>query len=280
MMIFLFLACIGFSIGIMAGLIGIGGALLTVPTLLYIYPSVFPQAPALSMTAITDITAMQSLAAGVSSVRIHWKKNNLIPPLVVSIGLWSMLGGLIGGLTTHWYSNLTLKILFAIMMACVAYMLARKNLSLEEEREIEVTAENAPSSTIPPLPTIAVMEGKQLAISLLSIGTGYLSGILGVGGAIFVLPIFANWLRLPVRLAIGCTTGVTAMTCLASLLGKIQGKEFPLLEAVIISIGALLGANLGAKLSFKVEERWLLLLFLVFVVATLARVSIELLSGH
>jgi hypothetical protein len=41
-----------------------------------------------------------------------------------------------------------------------------------------------------------------------------------------------------------------------------------------------LGANLGAKLSFKVKERWLLLLFLVFVVVTLARVSIELLSGH
>src|SRR5689334_21527890 len=103
---FVFLACLGFSIGIMAGLIGIGGALLTVPALLYVYPAIFPKAYHFPMSTITDITAMQSLATGVSSVRIHLKKNNLIPPLVLSIGLWSMLGGFIGGLTTHWYSNL------------------------------------------------------------------------------------------------------------------------------------------------------------------------------
>ncbi|MEB3287920.1 MAG: sulfite exporter TauE/SafE family protein [Vampirovibrionales bacterium] len=290
--IVIFLALMGMVVGVAAGLIGVGGALLSIPALLYVYPVLFPSLPTFPMTAITSITAVQSLAAGFSSARVHWKKGNTNLKLVAAVGGWSMLGGFMGGASTHWFNDHTLKVLYALLLSTVTLFLLQKHFSLQAEREAESASEgtlvyaqrenqNQSDETYQTQSTgIDPLKGRYLPVAAVSVLIGVSAGILGVGGAVFIMPVFSHWLKMPIRLAIGSTTGVTAMTCVASVLGKLQGGDFPFFESLLVSAGALLGANIGAKLSFKVSESRLLLLFLAVVIVTLLRVCVELVLGH
>ena len=98
-------------------------------------------------------------------------------------------------------------------------------------------------------------------ILLIGLCAGFLSGLLGVGGGILLLPGFIYILRLPIKKAFGTSLAVISIlaipgTIIHALLGHISGWLF-----LYLTIGVIPGAYMGARVSIRTSERVLFALF-------------------
>lgn len=264
----LFLSLVGVAIGVLAGMIGIGGGLLTIPALLYLYPALWPDSPEFTMKALTGIAVLLSMTTSMTSIQVHHRRANLNWSLIFFMGFGSLVGGYLGGMTSYYYDEATLKIFYAILLSVMLAMQLREEWQ-RRNHKLPLSEEGLPEAWVfkPRYP---------VPVFLLSMAIGYSSGLMGIGGAVFIMPFMHYGLKAPLRLAIGCTTGVVLLTCVASLVGKLQQGLVPFPAALLVSGGAMAGAYLGVKIGFKTPEWVLKALFMVIVGATLLRVLIEL----
>lgn len=94
---------------------------------------------------------------------------------------------------------------------------------------------------------------------------GILSGLLGIGGGIVLVPIMVYFLKMPIREATG-TSLIALLLPVGALgvyeywkLGKISGDNFKF--GLLIAVGLFFGAFLGAKFSFMMPEKSLRYVF-------------------
>jgi uncharacterized protein len=261
MMSFILIFCFGFVIGIFSGLLGIGGGLLLIPTMLYLYPLF--ASPLFSLKQITGIAVTQSLAGSLSSSWVHYSHQNMHLPLVLRLGIGSMVGSYLGGYTSQYYEDVWIK---ALLLGILALMLA---LSLRSPKPQSTDTSQSTDPALQVNPRFWVI----------AMAIGYVSGILGIGGAAFMVPILYGVMRVPVRLAIGSGAGVVVLTSIMAFLGKAQAGQIPLPEAFVITGGAILGAILGAKLSQKAPIGFLKGLMFSIILLSFIRLLVELVAS-
>ena len=78
---------------------------------------------------------------------------------------------------------------------------------------------------------------------------GLVSGLLGIGGGLVIVPLLAGWLGMPLKRSLGTSLAaivgmVVPGTVVHALLGNI---DWPL--ALVLSLGAVPGARLGAGIA-------------------------------
>ncbi len=96
-----------------------------------------------------------------------------------------------------------------------------------------------------------------------TIGTtaGVLPGLLGIGTGAVLVPAFSLWLRLPIKVAMGCSLACFCCNALVSATFKAAQGYVVLAVAVPICSGTLLGSNLGALLNKRFSSRFVRVLF-------------------
>ena len=90
---------------------------------------------------------------------------------------------------------------------------------------------------------------------VIGVMAGSLSGFLGVGGGIVMVPAFTNWVGLPLKRAIA-----TSLVCvgLVSIPGTITHQllgDIDWLFALPLVVGAVPGARVGAHLAIRASDR-------------------------
>src|SRR5262249_12608906 len=95
---------------------------------------------------------------------------------------------------------------------------------------------------------------------LVSVAVGWLSSLLGIGGGILHVPAVVYLLGFSAHVATGTSHAVLALLSLAAVcVHAADGTLAPVLPRVLpIGAGALLGAQVGARLSRRVQPRWIL----------------------
>jgi uncharacterized protein len=96
---------------------------------------------------------------------------------------------------------------------------------------------------------------------------GVLSGLLGVGGGIVMVPLLVLWARSSQRDAHAVSLGAIIPISLAGVItygaaGKVRPEE-----AMALAAGSIFGARLGAGVLARIEEKQLKLVFGVFLAA-------------
>jgi uncharacterized membrane protein YfcA len=81
-----------------------------------------------------------------------------------------------------------------------------------------------------------------------------LSGLLGIGGGIVMVPAFTAWIRMPVRRALGTSLLVIPAlaipgTIVHGLLGNVDWAIF-----LVLTLGVVPGARVGARIALGVRE--------------------------
>jgi uncharacterized membrane protein YfcA len=96
--------------------------------------------------------------------------------------------------------------------------------------------------------------------AVLSLGVGFLSSLLGIGGGILHVPLMAYALGFPIHVATATSHFVLAIVVLAGVLAHAgTGTLRPGLERIVpLALGALAGAQGGAALSTRVPGPWIL----------------------
>ena len=181
-------------VGFFAGLFGIGGGLISVPFLFFLFDSVNIDKDYimhLSVGTSFSITIMTSL----SSVMAHRKNKAFDLNIVINYGIFVVAGVLIGTLLTTFLKTKSLVLFFSIIVFSFGAYLMLKN----ETNQIKTK----------------VTFFKKLIFGFFS---GIICAPMGITGAMMNVPIL-RFFGYPIKVAIGCSSGIGFMISLFGAIG-------------------------------------------------------------
>ena len=104
---------------------------------------------------------------------------------------------------------------------------------------------------------------------------GVLSGLLGVGGGIVMVPLLVLWAGYAQRDAHAMSLGAIVPISIAGVLTYGVAGEVRLPEAIALAVGAVAGARVGAGLLSRLGDRPLKLAFGSFLVAVAVLMAVR-----
>lgn len=266
------LVLVGIGIGVLSGLLGIGGGTIMVPVLRLGYGLNAFMATATSLFAIIPI----SLAGAITHIRAR----SCFPKLGLLLGIagavTSSAGVYLGSISPSWLIMLAA----AIIIVYSAFTMLRKALRMGKGGT-DPSVAGGQKGTDPATPTgnkgtdpHGAHEAKQtppcafaftrknvaLAV-VIGLIAGFASGYVGVGGGFIMVPLMTAWLGIPMKRTSG--TSLIAIIILA-IPGVIQQAflgHIDYLAGIMLCVGAIPGAVLGARLVPRVPERTLRFIF-------------------
>jgi uncharacterized membrane protein YfcA len=247
-------SALGFTSGVLSGLFGVGGAIVTTPGVQHLLGA----APIEAVATPLPIILPTSLVGAYTYARTG-EIDRRAAAWVIAPGV---VGTVAGALLTDLVDAHALLLVTAFLIGWSAVGVIR-------------------SRTAPPVEARAVSGWGYGAVGLVA---GTVSGLLGVGGGIVMVPAFTALFGMPLKRALG-----TSLLCIAALvvpgtlthwlLGHIDWAIF-----LVVTLGAVPGARLGARLALGTREPVLRLMVgtLLLGVAAVYGVSelAELLSGR
>jgi len=256
------LAGLGLLGAFVAGLLGVGGAIIMIPLLLYGPPLL--GVGQLDARSVTGITIAQVCVASVSGMLAHRRRRLVHADLALWGGLSMAVGSLAGALASNAVAARTLLLTFALMATGAAGLMLLPGRVLEGAL---TTTTGASPLRFSRVRTVTV-----------SASVGVAAGLVGAGGAFLLVPLLLVVVGVPIRVTIGSSLAITAVSSMAGFAGKLVTGQVPYAAAIAVAVGALPGAQLGAALSRRLPgDRLKLLLFAVIAVSA-ARVWFDVLG--
>jgi uncharacterized protein len=242
------LATIGTCTGFLAGLLGIGGAMVMVPFLTMILTHEgFPADYTVKMAVATSLATIAFTS--VSSMRAHHGRGAVLWPVVKVLAPGILVGSLLGAQIAHALPGKMLGVLFAVFVSFSA-------------TQMFLNRKPKPSRTLPgPLVTFGV--GNVI---------GLLSALVGAGGAFVSVP-FMTWCNIKIHDAVGTSSALGFPIALAGTIGYIYaGLGLPQMPPgsigylylpglFIISAASMLMAPVGARTAHRMDIQPLKKLF-------------------
>lgn len=243
---YLWLIPVGVALGACGTLIGAGGGFLLVPLLLLVYPHEAPEIITSISLAVVFFNAASGSAAYARQRRIDYLSSGLFAAATIP-------GAVIGALTTYYLPRRAFDLLCGVVMLALAGVLLVNPLrrasphAVRSRPRLERTIIEADGTTH----TFAYNPLVGIALSL---GVGFLSSVLGIGGGIIHVPALVNLLGFPVHIATASSHFILAIAALAGTLTHIVQGAFHagVRRTVMLAIGVLIGAQFGAALSSHV----------------------------
>jgi len=227
---FLGFLALGVALGAFGTLIGVGGGFLLVPLLAFLYP----HEPASVLTAISLATiAANALSGSISYLRMG--RTDVRAGIVFAIA--GLPGSVVGAMATRWIDRRVFDPLLGAVLLLAAVLVGW--------RSRRHTGDDAHAPVRP----------RRLALgAVASVGVGFLSSLLGIGGGVLHVPLLVFLLGFPVHVATATSHLVLAVLALAGTLVHVaDGTLRPGLARVVpLVIGVLAGAPVGARLSSRI----------------------------
>ena len=231
-------------IGILLGLLGGGGSILTVPVLVYLAD--LPAKSAIVTSLI--VVGCTSLIATISHAckkRVCWKTGAVF-------GGAGMLGAFVGGRLSAFIPDAILLVLFAIIMLTASISMLRAGKPANDDAPIE-NERFCPLT----LPIFAILfDGFIL---------GMITGLVGVGGGFLLVPALGHFANLPMHAAIGTSLFIIVLQTGAALLGYMNHIQIDINLTAIVTVCAILGSFVGSSLTSYISSYYLKKGFGVFV---------------
>lgn len=94
-----------------------------------------------------------------------------------------------------------------------------------------------------------------ILIAFFGFFVGFISGLLGVGGGILIVPFMVYVCKYPTKFAAGASHLIISFSALAGILGHATSHRFDIPLIAVTSVAVLIGGNLGARVSMKVHTK-------------------------
>ena len=239
----------------MAGMLGIGGGLIIVPILVWLF-SVQGHVPADIMMQVAVGTSLATIiVTSVGSIWAHHQKGAVDWSIVQRILPGLLIGSVLGSVAAHYMPSDILKKVFGVLQIVIALQMAFGRQP-EAHRQLPGAAGMTASGTV----------------------VGAISSLMGMGGGAVSTPFFV-WCNVPMRRAIATSAAIGLPAAIAGSAAYIAtGYGLPNLPAMSlgyvylpawISIGvmSIVFAMLGAKLTHILPVNTLKKVFAVLLIA-------------
>jgi uncharacterized protein len=243
---------LGFAGAVVAGMLGVGGAIVMIPLLLYVPPLL--GAGALDMRNVAGVTMVQVFVAALSGMIAHRRHRAVHGRLAWTGGTAMAVGTLGGALASALLPDITLLAVFALMATAAAALMF---LPLETVGQ-PMFAEHVTFSAVRAAAVCATV--------------GVAAGLVGAGGAFLLVPMLLFVVGIPIRVTIGSSLAITALASLAGVAGKLVTGQILFGPAIAVALGAMPGAQLGGTLSRRLSGARLKLILGIVIVVSATRV--------
>jgi len=260
------LICLGLLIGAYGTLIGIGGGVILVPALLFLYPGSTPETLTAVSLAIVFLNSLSGTIAYSRQRRIDYRSGFLFAMATVP-------GTIIGAWAIHFLRRDLFSLIFGIMLILLSLILQLK------PREKTVTASllhKGKARTIVDASGETFVYSYNLPLGIaLSFGVGFVAGLLGIGGGVILVPMMICLLFFPTHIATATSHFALTFSALTGSLTHAVAGTYTHSWQVLpyLAIGVIPGAQVGAWLSRKLQG----IIIIRFLALALALMGVRLL---
>jgi len=238
----------GAVVGLLLGLTGAGGSIVSVPILIYLLGY-----DAHAATGTSLIIVGTGALAGVvqyfltARQRIQWAAG-------VLFSLLGFLGVGVGSYVNTLLPSAALLYSFGLLMLVVGIYTLRKRSSEKES----------------PFPFRFRLSGwgEILRVTVAALGVGFLTGLFGVGGGFLIVPALLFVLNFPMREALATSLLVITLNSAEGVIARLLGLgKIHFGGLIFLSLGTILGIGVGVVLVRHLPARLLGKIFAWFVIA-------------
>lgn len=192
--------------------------------------------------------------AAVAATVIFQKNRSVSWKLAIIIGCTASVSALAGGIFSHYFSGFVLKLFFAGMLFTAGLVMLipfRKIAGAEKSNPL--TIQIKVGDEIYRLNTLIVFP--------VTILTGFGSGMVGVSGGSFLVPLMVLSCGVPMHVAVGTSSILIALTSLMGFAGHAIQGDFNPSWAIPLAAVTIVGGIIGGKFALKSKPKSLKRIF-------------------
>ncbi|MEZ4778153.1 MAG: sulfite exporter TauE/SafE family protein [Flavobacteriaceae bacterium] len=248
-------------IGVVLGLIGGGGSILTVPVLVYLFYINPVTATAYSLFVV-GVSALVGAVKNIQKKLIDFR-TAIVFSIPAFIAVYVARKYLVPSIPEELFhlgsfmltKNIAIMVFFAIIMLIASFsMIRNKKVSSAIEEE------GAVSYNYP----LIIMEG---------IVVGTLTGIVGAGGGFLIIPALVLLAKLPMKKAVATSLLIIAIKSLIGFIGDIETLEIDWSFLLVFTLVSVLGIFIGVWLNKFIDGQklkkgfgWFVLVMAVYII--------------
>jgi len=252
---------LGFVVGLLSGMFGVGGGFLMTPLLIMI---------GIPPTVAAASDSNQIVAASASGMYAHYRLGNVD----FKMGSYLLIGGILGGtggvqiikiLRAMGNADFLIKITYVVMLGFVGvYMFQESLQALRTSGTPKAVPTEPKDSTyvrlMRSMPWQTRFEKSGITLSplvplFLGALMGMLAAIMGVGGGFIMVPVMVYLLRMPMHVVVGTSLFQVLFTCIdVTIMQAYSNRTVDFMLALLLLIGSTFGAQVGARLSTRLKE--------------------------
>ena len=196
---------------------------------------------------ILTISALSATLLFGKNRTVEWK-------IVFFIGSLTALAAFCGGFLSQYVAGKILKLVFSFFLLIAAFLMMRP---VKEKTE---TNNKGKGYWYLRSGDYEYCINLKLAVPIILV-TGFGSGMVGVSGGSFLVPLMVLACHVPMRIAVGTSTTMVAGTAFMGFIGHTLSGHFDVTLAIPLAIAAAIGGLIGGKMALKTKPKKLKQLF-------------------
>jgi hypothetical protein len=247
---YLLFIILGFLLGTFGTMVGTGGGFILVPILLWLYPDWSPVTITSISLAVVAVNSCSGVWAYSQMQRINYRAGIIFAGATIP-------GAMLGAFGTVYVPRGTFDVFIGLLLIGTCIMLLLR-LGNRQQQPQAAAAANPPPLLIA---RDFYLSNNRLALgAVLSFLIAFLSSLLGISGGIFQVPMLVCGLGVPVHIAVATSEFILAIKGLSAVsIHVMRGTVLDTLPQILgLSLGVVLGAQVGARLSTYVKGSWIM----------------------
>ena len=252
---------LGFVVGILSGMFGVGGGFLTTPLLIF-----YGIPPTVAVASATT----QITGASVSGVMVHMRRGGVD----MKMGGVMIAGGLFGSfvgaalfrlLQSSGQIDVVIGLLYVLILFSIGALMLKDSLVTlgYVPRRAQTQPARRHNRWVASLPLRWRFYASGLYLSpvaplALGFGAGVLTVFLGIGGGFILVPAMIYLLAMPARIVIGTSlVMILAVSAATTMVHSLTTRAVDIVLAALLLAGGVIGAQYGALLTTRIKPDYL-----------------------
>jgi uncharacterized protein len=215
---------VGLGVGVFGGIFGLGGGIIMVPVLLYLYRREIHQATAISLAVIGPMAFCGTLGNALSG-KIVW-------PAFLAISAGSVVGAVLGATLSKRVPRATLRLITGVSVFLIGVSMIVIKAPVTIESDVVVNTDPG---------AIAVMLAVGLAV-------GVFAGMLGLGGGVILNPVMLFAFGYTAQQTVATSLAIIVPTSASGAIRQYFNGHLDVRMFALMAAGACAGSIVGVEI--------------------------------
>jgi uncharacterized protein len=257
----LFIVLLGFGVGLLSGMFGVGGGFLTTPLLIF-----YGIPPTVAVASATT----QITGASVSGAMVHMRRGGVDLKMAAVMIVGGLFGSLVGAalfrmLQSSGQVDVVISLLYVLILGWIGAIMLKESLAALGLVGAKASADKPPRHNrwVASLPLRWRFYSSGLYISPVApMAIGFVAGVmtvlLGIGGGFILVPAMIYLLGMPARVVIGTSLlMILAVSAATTMVHSLTTRAVDIVLAALLLVGGVIGAQYGALLTTRMKPDYL-----------------------